>query len=729
MNQRVELQMHTKSSDDLSTIGVDAVLDRAVEWDLSAVAFTNLNNVLDFQKVQQWCLFAQEPFRVLYGAQVHTANSAGEAPYRLTLLAAEQEGLTALNRVLSSLQDDGVCSLIDPQVLQQNRTHLLVGSAGNLGELYAAIHTAKAEQVARQYDYLEIYPTADPQEQAAYAAIYALGKRLGLPVVAVNNARCLDQDGALALEVLRTHFDLHQDNTQRMLDTEEMLSAFAYLGQAAAEDVVLTQPELVAQRCATIRLPKEKAYPPYEEATFDNLQTLCRKGAERCFGTPLPRPVAQRLEEELDCIRRAHAAHPYLTAKTLMDATRNQGCFAGVRGMVGSTLVGFVLGITPVNPLPPHYRCGCGYFALSDAARDGFDLPAQVCPTCGKPLIGDGHTIPASTFMGLTIEKEPDIDLVFPRDYYDCALQNLKAIYGKDNVVRASMVGLMHAPLAQRLLQDYLEQSGVTLEEERLYAVLEAMDQVKRRSNLHPGGYMIKHPDVEFERFTPLRRVQRPEGEVLATQLGFPSLLGTFYKQDLLQSAPVSMLHRLAKETGISPDDLPLNDPEVYAMLCRGEVQDIPGLDNDLTAPVFRTVKPDNFHRLVKALGLLHGTDVWCDNGEHLLAQGIDLESLPTLRDDVYNDLLPLSDHATAYRFSNAVRMGRLARGRLHPGEEERFRRLTQPLGDWYADFCHRVVYSFPKAHAAEQAINFLRLGWYKLHFPDLYHRIHREEA
>jgi len=59
-----------------------------------------------------------------------------------------------------------------------------------------------------------------------------------------------------------------------------------------------------------------------------------------------------------------------------------------------SGLIPYLLGIYDVNPLPPHLYCPeCQKVIWKEDHKDGFDIPAEVCPGCGGVMLGDGHNL------------------------------------------------------------------------------------------------------------------------------------------------------------------------------------------------------------------------------------------------------------------------------------------------------------------------------------------------
>ena len=72
-----------------------------------------------------------------------------------------------------------------------------------------------------------------------------------------------------------------------------------------------------------------------------------------------------------------------------------------VRGTIGASFIAYLLGVTEINPLPPHYYCSSCRGILIEPIEDKlccWDLSRIDC-LCDTPLIKDGHNIPFETFL------------------------------------------------------------------------------------------------------------------------------------------------------------------------------------------------------------------------------------------------------------------------------------------------------------------------------------------
>ena len=716
--KRAELHIHTKLSDDISVIGVKEIFEKAEELGLDTVAFTNFDNVQDFPEIMRYAK-KYEGIKVVYGAELRYMNENGVAPFGITVLAKNQDGIKELYKVLSSIKDDGVCNLIDLDILKKNRKNLLVGSCGNMGALYDAIAKSEyTEKIAAFYDYFEIYPTKDKTEKDIYKKIFDLGEELGVPVIATGNCHYLSSDDAICREVVITARNLrNKDNGELYVrSTKQMLEEFSYLGNYGAEKVVLKNPQIITDIIEKAEPLKEGNYYPIFENAYSDLEKICYSKAYEFYGNPLPEKIKERLDTELGFLKDEQAASQYLLAKKLVDYAKEKGKLTTARGAVGSTLVAFLLGIGDINPLPPHYYCNCRYLEFSKVADDGFDLPEKVCPVCNRKLRTDGHNIPYEVFMGFNGDKEPDIDLNFPEDFRLAAQKFVEDMFGKTKVVQAGTVATVWDGIAEKYIQEYEATKNISFKPEEKENLITKIVGIKRNVGMHPGGIIVIPQDMDFEDFTPIYCNWAPRS---TTHFDFHSLHDTIYKADILGYTALDLLLTLQKKTGIDIKDVCITDQAVIDDIAKGDTFCIPSFDKDIVRDMLIKSSPKNFGELVKVSGFAHGTNVWTDNGEHLIKKGFSLVSIPTLRDDIINDLINIGiEMKYAYRLSYVMRTNILAGGHLPKENTEYFEEITEPLGEWYFEFCKKVRYMFPKAHAIELVITSLQLAWFKKYYP-----------
>lgn len=124
--------------------------------------------------------------------------------------------------------------------------------------------------------------------------------------------------------------------------------------------------------------------------------------------------------------------------------------------------------------------------------------------------------------------------------------------------------------------------------------------------------------------------------------------------------------------------------------------------------------KPTTFAELIKISGLSHGTDVWTNNAQILVREGVaTLSELICTREDIMNYLVQRGVEAVdAFTIMESVRKGK----GLTPDMERII--LEHELPPWYMDSCKKIKYMFPKAHAAAYIMMALRIAYFKVYYP-----------
>ena len=668
--------------------------------------------------------------------------------------------------------------------LSKYREGLIVGSACEAGELYQAILNDKSEErIARivdYYDYLEVQPLGnnrfmidsdritkvknEEDLREINRKIIRLGEQFNKPVVATCDVHFMDPEDEVYRRIIMAGKGFTDADNQAPLylhTTDEMLAEFEYLGSAKAKEIVIDNPNKIADMVEKISPVRPDKCPPVIPDSDKTLRTICYEKAHSMYGENLPEVVTERLERELNSIISNGFAVMYIIAQKLVWKSNEDGYLVGSRGSVGSSFVATMAGITEVNPLSPHYYCKKCHYSDFDseevkafAGGCGWDMPDKMCPVCGEKLMKDGFDIPFETFLGFKGNKEPDIDLNFSGDYQSNAHKYTEVIFGKGQTFRAGTIGTLADKTAFGYVKNYFEERGQRKRNCEIDRIVQGCTGIRRSTGQHPGGIIVLPHGEDINSFTP---VQHPandtQTDIITTHFDYHSIDHNLLKLDILGHDDPTMIKTLeeyisspAMDNEYNETDnpfvatkIPLDDKDVMSLFhdtsalgitpediggCPVGCLGIPEFGTDFVIQMVVDTKPQTLSDLIRISGLSHGTDVWLNNAQELIKSGkATISTAICTRDDIMTYLINKGlDSEESFTIMERVRKGAVAKGKCK--EWPQFKEDMQKHGvpDWYIWSCEKIKYMFPKAHAAAYVMMAYRIAYCKVNYPLAYY-------
>lgn len=698
-------------------------------------------------------------------------NIQKQATRNIMVIAKNLTGLQNLYRLVSEAHIDYYGSK-KPRVLKSRvdklRDGLIVGSSltshfsndGELAEYYMRYDLENVEKNIDFYDYIELLPRATYAELyeedgtgtiSSFEQIedmnryfYNLAKERGKLVTASSNVHYNNEEDYKIRSILLygsgNVFRENQyktDNKFYFRTTDELLDEFSYLGEEVANEIVVKNTNAIADMVEVIKPVPDGFYPPKIDNAENIVKEMTYEKAYRIYGNPLPEIVKARLERELGAIIGNGFSVLYLSAQKLVKKSLDSGYLVGSRGSVGSSLVAFMMGITEVNALYPHYICTnpeCKNSEFIEREGVGIDLPEKICPKCGQPYKRDGYSIPFEVFMGFNGEKVPDIDLNFSGEYQSEIHRYCEQLFGKENVFKAGTISTLAEKNAEGYVKKYFEDHELKNNRAEIIRLAKKVEGAKKTTGQHPGGMVVVPRDHNIYEFCP---VQKPANDItndsITTHFDYHVMDEQLVKLDILGHDDPTTIKMLQEYTGVDIYSIPIADPETLKIFSSTESlgitpEDINSVVGTFGVPEFGTpfvrqmlidTMPKTFAELVRISGLSHGTDVWLNNAQEFIRQKkATLSQVITVRDDIMNYLIDQGiEKGTAFKIMEFVRKGKPSKD---PEGWKKFSDLMKEhnVAEWYIESCRRIKYMFPKGHAVAYVMMAMRIAYFKVHYP-----------
>ncbi len=689
-----------------------------------------------------------------------TNESEKKVPHvHCVVLVKNNQGLKDLYRIVSN--SNLLHFYRRPKVFKSEirayKENFIIGSACDSGEIFQSFMEARSEKyllsIAEFYDYFEIQPLGNSMHLVSdnilsskediikiNKEIINLAQKTGKPFVATGDVHFVDEKDSIFRSVLLNALKFEDAENQAPLylrSTEDMLEEFYYLDKDTAYKAVVENAQLIANLAEDkIRPIPSGSYPPVMEGAEKIVSDYIYKTAHERYGENLPELIEKSIKKEISVIEKYNYSVLYYLAHKVVHKAYEDGYLVGSRGSVGSSLAATFLGITEVNPLPPHYVCSeCKNteFADNNLYKVGADLPDKNCPVCGCEYIKDGFDIPFECFLGFEGDKEPDIDLNFASDYQGKIHKYVEEMLGEKNVFRSGTISKVAGSLARNYVKKYLEDKGLEMnlaEQKRLEI---GCSDVKSTTGQHPGGLIILPEGMEIYEFTPVQYPANDETKkVITTSFDYDAIKGRLLKLDLLGHDDPTMINELQRLTEFDAKKIKLDDKKVLSLFTSTDALDlkdkdilsdvgtygVPEFGTKFVRDMLKQARPECFDDLIRISGLSHGTDVWVNNAAEYIKSGTaTIKNVISTRDSIMLYLIQMGMNSkSAFDIMERVRKGK----GLKDGDIEKMKAIN--IENWYIDSCNKIKYMFPKAHAAAYVTMGFRVAYYKIYYPLQYY-------
>jgi len=759
------LHVHTEYSLLDGASRIEDLVCRVKELGMSAVAMTDhgtMYGTIEFYKQAR-----KHGIKPIIGCEVYIAPRSrldkvaieGESYYHLVLLAANEVGYRNLIELVSRGYSEGFYykPRIDKEILRTYSDGIIGLSACIAGEVPAAIlrgDLAAAETLAREYIdilgrdnfYLEIQDHGMSEEKEANQHLVKLAGKLGIGLVATNDAHYINKQDAECHDVLLCI------QTGKTVDDQARMkfpSDEFYLKSPAEMAVLFDQyPEAlantykIAERC-NVTFDFDKLYLPdfpTPEGISDDeyLAQLCNEALAWRYPVNTPE-VAGRLAFELDVIKKMGYSSYFLIVWDFIKYSRSQSIPVGPgRGSAAGSIVAYLLAITNIDPLK--------YGLLFER----FLNPERV--------------------------SMPDIDIDFCYERRGKIIEYVVSHYGSDRVAQIITFGTMAARAAirdvgralnlpygevDRIAKLVPAELGITLKKaltanqelkglydtedsvRKLVDLAMAVEGLPRHASTHAAGLVIaKEP---LTHFAPLQLSS--EGFV-TTQFDKDQVeeIGLL-KMDLLGLRTLTVIGdaiTLIKQNRgfeLDVENIPLADTKTCAMLSIGDTSGVFQMESGGMTNLVKELKPERFDDLIPLVALYRpgplGSGMVSDfiDGRHGKKTVTYVHPLlePILKDTfgviLYQEqVMQIASVLAGFSLGQADLLRRAMGKKKHDvlaAQRESFLKGAADQGieaklahDIFELITHFADYGFNKSHSAAYALVAYQTAYLKAHYP-----------
>ncbi|MFP4081226.1 MAG: DNA polymerase III subunit alpha [Candidatus Aminicenantes bacterium] len=774
----VHLHNHSEFSILDGALKIDSLIEAAWKSNMPALALTDHGNI--FGAVNFFRRAEKKGIKPILGCELYVApqsrfhkkaEKGKSVHFHLVVLVKNEKGYKNLCQLITKSYLEGFYyrPRIDKEILAQYGEGLVGLSGcikGEISHFLLSGEEDKAERAALEYAsifsrgdfYLELQDHGLKEEKEANPLLVALGKRLGLPVVATNDCHYLHKSDAETQDILiciQTNKKVgDQDRIRFGTDqfyfksSSEMMDLFKDVPEAVKNTAKIasqchfkfpTSGHFLPQFKAPGGIPLSEYFDQVVKEGFEiSVEKVLREEKEDRALTL--QQYHQRLEKEMELVKEMGFEGYFLVVWDLIQKAKTEKIPVGPgRGSAAGSLLAYSLGITDLDPLE--------------------------------------YNLLFERFLNPERISLPDIDIDFCGRRRDEVLHYVTQKYGRENVCQIITFGTMAARQAVRDVGRALE---VPLPEvdriakmippfgpdatiggainnipqlkqlrdkntkiAHLLSIAQKLEGQVRHPSIHAAGIVIApRPLVEF---MPLYQSTRGE---ITTQFPMQDIeaLGLL-KMDLLGLRNLTVIQDtvelINRDSGkkIQLDDIPLDDQKTFDVFKAGNTDGVFQFESPGMKDLLRNFKPESFRDLI-ALNALYRpgplksgmTDEFIKRKNHPERISYEFAELePILKETkgiiVYQEqVMQIATELAGFSLAEADIL-RKAMGKketaMMKAQRQRFIQGAKKKGisaskasKIFDQIKYFAGYGFNKSHSAAYALLAYRTAYLKAHFP-----------
>jgi DNA polymerase-3 subunit alpha len=761
------VHLHTHSDYSLldGAAKVKDLVCAAKEMGMTSLALTDHGNM--FGAIDFYLEAGKAGIKPIIGAEVYmapgrrqdrtSATGQKETSNHLVLLAKDETGYRNLIKLTSRAYLEGFYykPRIDWELLEQYHQGLVCMTACLKGRVPQLLINRREEEAVKEASqlkglfgedlYFEVQIHGIEDEVPANRGMVELGRKLGIKLVATNDAHYLKAEHAEAQDALlciQSGKNLAESNRMKFSGGGYHLRTPSEMSELFIEfpDAVKNTEE-IAERC-NLKLEFGKMHfprfpiPPGEGSLEEFFEKQSRDGFNRRFPQPTEEAL-NRLEHEIGVIRQLGFAGYFLIVKDFIDFARSKDIPVGPgRGSAAGSLVSYCLNITNIDPL--HYSL----------LFERFLNPERVSP--------------------------PDIDIDFADNRRAEVIDYVKAKYGANSVTQIITFGKMLAkavvrdvgrvmglPYAEvdRLAKLIPPALGMTLEKaleeapefralvdsnpmyQRLITISKVLEGVNRNASTHAAGVVIAPGDLMD--YVPLFKATETGETTTQWDMKWLDAVGLL-KIDFLGLRTLTVINdTLADLRGkgqtVDLETIPLNDPNTFKLFSEKGTVGIFQFESSGMKENLARLQPERIEDLIAMNALYrpgpmemipsyiarkHGTEKV--EYLHELLRSILEETYGTI---VYQEqVIKIASDVADFSLGKADILRR-AMGKKKLSEMQKLKdefiqgaktkgvdtKIASAIYDYVENF---AKYGFNKSHSAGYALVAYQTAYLKVHFP-----------